>query len=261
MRSWLLAGLPILLAAGSAVAEDDAAELAKKLSNPVSSMISVPLQNNFDCCYGTENAFRYTLNVQPVIPVALNDRWNLITRTIMPVIYQAEPEPGAGDHFGLGDVTQSFFLSPKASHDGITWGVGPAFLWPSGGSHLGSQKWAAGPTFVVLKQSGPVTYGMLANHLWSYAGAQGRDEVNATFLQPFFAYTYPNSTTITINPATSYDWAHRQWTVPINAGVSHLYRFGQQRVQLAVLGRIYPVSPTEGPEWGLRLVATLLFPK
>jgi hypothetical protein len=256
-----LASLAVGLLAASAVqAQSDDHDLAKQLTNPVASLISVPLQNNFDCCYGDELGFRYTLNIQPVVPVSLNKDWNLIVRTIVPIVYQEEAVAGAGDHFGLGDVTQSFFFSPKASRNGLIWAVGPAFLWPLGSSHIGSGKWAAGPTVLVLKQTGPTSVGLLANHLWSYAGAHGRDEVNATFLQPFLSYVYPNTTTITINSESTYDWSHQQWTVPVNAGVSHLYKFGGQKVNLGLQGRFYAVSP-DGPQWGARFVATLLFPK
>ncbi len=183
----------------------------------------------------------------------------MIVRTIMPVIYQGEVQSGAGEHFGLGDFTQSFFFSPSKAK-GFIWGAGPVFLWPTGNPHLGTQKWAAGPTFVVLRQSGPVTLGVLANHLWSYAGSDRRDPVNATFVQPFATYTYRDSTTISLNTETSYDWEHRAWTVPINVGISHVYKFGGQRVQLQFGGRAYAVSP-DGPDLGLRFTTAFLFPK
>lgn len=241
--------------------QESEAALAQKLANPVSSLISVPLQNNYDCCYGPSDAFRYTLNVQPVIPISISQDWNVILRTIVPIVYQEEPAPGLGSEFGFSDVTQSFFFSPKISPGGITWGVGPALLYPLGGDELGAKKWGAGPTAVVLKQSGPVTFGVLANHIWSFAGDDDRAEINQTFVQPFFNYTYPNSTGIIINTEASYNWGSEQWTVPINFGVSHLYNFGGQRVQLSAQMRYYAAHEIEGPEWGARLVATLLFPR
>ena len=126
-----------------------------------------------------------------------------------------------------------------------------------------SGKWAAGPTGVILKQQGGWTYGVLANHLWSYADANGdnnRSAINETFIQPFLAYTWKDATTLTLNSETLYDWTAKEWTVPINLIVSHVYTFGNQPVALAVGGRAYPDAPENGPEWGVRAQATFLFP-
>ena len=243
-----------------AAAQESDEELAKKLSNPVASMISVPLQWNYDCCYGPDDGARLTLNVQPVVPVALNDDWNLIVRTIMPLVYQQSPAPGVEASYGLSDVTPSFFFSPQ-SKDGLTWAVGPVFLWPVGTDEVGTEKWGAGPTALVLKQEGPNTFGILANHIWSYAGSDDRDDVNSTFLQPFYSHTTPAATTWGANLEASYDWVHGAWSVPANFTVSQLYSFGGQKVQLAVGAKIYLVHEDEAPSWGLRAVATFLFPK
>lgn len=241
--------------------EHNDAELAKKLSNPVSNLISVPLQNNYDCCYGQTDAWRYTLNVQPVVPLALNDDWNVIIRTIVPVIWEDQTVHGGEESFGFGDITQSFFFTPKESKNGLVWAVGPAILYPLGNDNLGTEKWGAGPTALLLKQTDRHTVGILANHIWSVAGQENRDDVSSTFLQPFYSYAYPDSTTISINLESSYDWEHEQWTIPLNAGASRIYKFGNRRVSLAIQGRYYLDRPEGGPEWGMRFVATLLFPK
>lgn len=242
--------------------QSNSQDLAKKLANPISSLISVPFQNTYSCCYGPENAGRYLLNIQPVVPFTLNEDWNLIMRTIMPLVYQQAPAPNLASKFGLGDVVQSFFLSPRQEQDGITWGVGPVFLWPTATSSLlGSQKWGAGPTAVVLQQKHDWTIGALANHIWSYAGNSSRDTVSATLLQPFISYTFPNTVAIALSSESSYDWTQQQWSVPIDLGISKVFRFDQQHVSLGLTGQYYAQKPDFGPDWGLRLTATFLFPK
>jgi hypothetical protein len=252
---------------GSGTAPSDgqanAADLAKKLQNPVADLISVPLQNNWDFGIGPADAMRYFVNIQPVIPVSLSTEWNLIIRTIMPVIYAESPVPGGDNKAGLGDITQSFFFSPKApTRGGWIWGVGPVFLYPTATDDaLGAEKFGLGPTAVVLKQEHGWTYGMLVNHIWSVAGNGSRDDVSATFMQPFLTYTTKKFTTFGINTETTYDWEHHQGTVPINWFVQQLVKIGKLPIAFQVGVRYYADKPEGGPDWGLRFVTTLLFPK
>lgn len=240
---------------------DEKAELAKQLANPIASLISVPLQNNWDFGIGPEKAMRYTLNVQPVIPFSIGKEWNLITRTIVPLIYAEESAKGIGDQRGLGDILQSFFFSPKApTGGGWIWGAGPVALYPSGTDGLSAHKWGAGPTAVVLKQENGWTYGMLANHVWSFSGS-GDNDISNSFIQPFLAYTTKTSTTFTLNTESSYDWKGEQWTVPINLMVAQLMKIGGMPIQFQVGGRYYTDKPGGGPDWGLRFAAIFLFPK
>jgi hypothetical protein len=262
----VMAALSTSYSQEAALSEDDekakAAELAKKLQNPVANLISVPIQNNWDFGIGPEDAMRYTANIQPVIPFSVSDDWNLITRTIVPIIYQESPVAGGDDKAGLGDILQSFFISPKEPIGGWIVGAGPALLYPSAtDDSLGTEKFAVGPTAVALQQKDGWTYGMLANHLWSVAGEGGREDVNATFLQPFVSFTSKKFTTFTLNTESSYDWERSQWTVPLNGLVSQLLKVGNQPIQLALGGRYYAEKPEGGPEWGLRFVVTFLFPK
>ncbi len=240
-------------------AEDDA-ELAKKLSNPVASLISVPFQNNWDFGIGPEDAMRYTLNVQPVIPFSIGKDFNLITRTIVPIISAESPVKDGDDRSGLGDIVQSFFFSPKApTSGGWIWGVGPVILYPSGTDKLSAHKWGAGPTAVLLKQDSGWTYGLLANHIWSLSG-HGVNDISATFLQPFVSYTTKTFTTIGLNTESTYDWENSQWTVPVNLSVSQLLKIGGRPIQFQVGGRYYADKPEGGPDWGLRFGVTFLFP-
>lgn len=240
-------------------------ELAKQLANPIAALISVPLQLNYDQNIGpARGGDRWTLNIQPVIPFDLNKEWNLISRTIVPVVRQDEIFPGAGAQFGLGDTVQSLFFSPKVpSAGGWIWGVGPVFALPTGTDDpLSSKKWGAGPTAVALKQDGPWTYGALANHLWSFAGSDSRPDYSNTFLQPFVTYTTPTAWSYTLLTESLYDWKGEQWAVPLGVVVSKVTKLGEQLVSVGGGVRYWAESPDGGPHgWGFRLVFTLLFPK
>jgi hypothetical protein len=258
-------GQPGLGGYGYANASDEA--LAQQLANPVANLISVPFQFNystgFDGPDGSDGD-RLVLNIQPVIPFSLNEEWNLITRTIVPVVYQDNVLIDANStQFGLGDTVQSFFLSPKRpGPGGAIWGVGPVFLWPTAtNDSLGTEKWGVGPTGVVLFQQGPWTYGALANHIWSYAGNDDRADVNASLIQPFVNYTTRFATTFGVSSEASYNWTAEHWTVPINVSVSQLLRLGRQPVQIGGGFRYYAEVPDGGPDWGARLTLTLLFPR
>ena len=263
-----LAGLLALLVSVSAtpaVADESAADIAKKLNNPVADMISVPFQFNYDEDLGpAEEGKRTLLNIQPVIPFQLNEKWNLISRTIAPVIKLEDVPPG-NDEDGIGDITQSLFFSPKdPTASGWIWGVGPALgLKTASDDLLGTGKWSAGPTAVVLKQEHGWTYGALTNHLWSYAGDGDRTDVDATYLQPFLAFTTSKYTTFTLDTESTYDWQGNDWSVPVNATVSQVFKIGSQPMSIAFGARYWADTPQEqGPEgWGWRLVYTLVFPQ
>lgn len=252
---------------GASAQEESAAEIAQKLNNPVADMTSVPFQGNFDQNMGLEgNGEKYYINIQPVIPFSISDDWNLISRTIYPLIHQTNLIPHTSQE-GNGDTTQSFFFSPKApTADGWIWGVGPAFLLPtaSDAKYLGSEKWGAGPTAVVLKQKDGWTYGALTNHISSFAGDDNRQNVSATYMQPFLSYTTHTYTTYGINSESTYNWKDQAdgWSVPINITAAQLFKIGKQPMQLQLGARYWADSPDGGAEgWGMRLSYTLVFIK
>jgi hypothetical protein len=244
----------ILIGVPSFSQEED---LAKKLANPVASLISVPIQANYDENIGPdEDGSVWRINIQPVIPFTLNEEWNLISRTILPIISQDDvPVRGMGES-GIGDTVQSLFFSPKEpTPRGLIWGAGPVILLPTASDDaLGTEKWGIGPTAVGLRQSGPWTYGALINHIESFAGEDDRADVSATFIQPFMSYITKTKTTIGLNLESTYDWENEEWLVPINFTVNQLLKVGTHIIQAGGGIRYWADTPDNGPdEWGARI--------
>jgi hypothetical protein len=241
----LVAGLMVVLPSGSQAQDGD---IQKQLSNPIASLTIVPIQTNFDFKIGpAQDGSRVTTNIQPVVPFKLSEQMTLVVRTIVPIVAQDNIFPGAGSQFGLGDSLQSFFFVPPTV-GGFTWGAGPALQYRTGtDALLTTGKWGAGPTVVALQQTGPWTIGVLANHIWSFAGDAGRSEVSNTFLQPFIAYAAAGGWTYTVNTQSSYDWIAKQWSVPILGQISKLTKIGAQPVSISGGVRYWAQSPVSGP--------------
>jgi len=254
---------PTAAAAPSALQSEEAS-LAKELANPVASLISVPFQFNVDGRIGAEEEIQAAiLRIQPVVPFRLSSDWNLISRTILPVLNVQGPAVAPSGQLNFGDTLQSLFLSPaRPGPGGVIWGVGPAALLATATGDLsGSQQWGLGPTGVALVQRGRWTAGTLANHLWSVANASPGADLNSTFLQPFLSYSTANAWTFSLNSESTYDWAAQQWAVPLNLVVSKVGRLGHQMLSVGAGARYWLQSPEGGPKgWGGRLVVTLLFP-
>jgi len=229
---------------------EDAEELAKKLSNPISNLVSVPVQFNWEFGIGPDEDTWHVQNLQPVVPFKITDKTNMIARLIMPSVNTP------GNTFA-GDMVFSLFFSPAASA-GAIWGVGPVLQLPRTG-----EKWCVGPTAVILKQAGPWTYGALANQIWSFAGDESAPDVNQTFLQPFLSHTNKKAVSITIQSEAAANWeaaSGDEWSVPINILVAKLAKFGPFPASYGGGAGVYLASPSGGAEWKLRSVVTVLLP-
>jgi hypothetical protein len=251
----------LVVVCGGACAQQTEAQLALAAQNPIAAMISLPFQYNYDQKIGPrEEGHKNYLNIQPVIPISLNSEWNVISRTIVPLIDLDLGAP-AGSRHGIGDITQSFFFSPKAlTESGWTWGAGPVIYMDTASDDLGADKWGLGPTFVALKQESGWTVGALVNHIWS-TGGPGKVDINNTFLQPFLTYTTSSHTSFTVQTESTYNWDNQQWTVPVHFLVSQLTKIGGQPIQFQLGARYWADSPDAGAHgWGVRATVTLLFP-
>jgi len=241
----------------SAAASDE--ELTKKTQNPVADLISVPFQNNFNFGVGPGNDLQYILNIQPVWPFRISEDWNLITRTILPVVYQPELAPGVGDTFGLGDTLFTGFFSPRKKSK-LIWGAGPVILFPtSTDDSLGVGQWGLGPAVVVLTMEGRWVYGGLLNQVWTLEG-----EYSTMTFQPFVNYNLPSGWYIVSAPIVTANWdANRNniWTVPLGGGMGKIFKFGKLPVNCQAQIFYNVETPNGGPDWQLRLQLQLLFPK
>ena len=237
-------------------------DLAVKQQNPIADLLIIPLQFNVDVNAGPfDDAGRYELRFQPLIPIHLTRDWMVISRTILPLAGEDNTN-GMDDVSGLRDTVQSFFLTqPAVNPWGLTWGMGPALLLPTATSDfLGAGKLGVGPTAVIIEQYRGLTLGVLAHHLWSVLGDDERPDVNSTYLQPFAAYTLAR-TTLAVNTETTYDWEEDVWTVPINATINQLTTVSGVPVQITAGPRWYVAGPMGTADWGVRMGFSMLMPE
>jgi hypothetical protein len=255
-----------LLVGAPAHAEMSAEELAKLAQNPVGNLISVPFQNNTNFNVGPYNGTQNILNIQPVIPIEVNKDWNIITRTIVPVISQPQLSPTTDRTNGIGDTVFSAFLSPAQPH-GWIWGVGPVVQLPTNTSdELGNKNWGLGPTFVVLhlEHGSPWVYGVLANNIWSLSSSKQGGSYNNGLIQPFVNYNFPGGFYLVSGPILTVDWkadSGQQWTVPLGGGIGKIFHLGKLPVNTSLQAYYNVVHPDYGGNWQLRAQVQFMFPK
>jgi hypothetical protein len=250
----------------TAKTEQESSDIAKTAENPIAHVISEPLENDFYPQTGINKENEYVLEMKPVVPIPLSRDWNLITRTIIPVIQTPELVPGINGTSGLGDIQESLFFSPtKVGLGGIIWGAGPAISAPTATEPIyGTGKTSIGPTLVVLKSQGPWLFGSLAQNLWSVeAGPKERPAVNQMLLQPFVNYNLPHKWYLTSSPIITANWKldDGRWLVPVGGGVGKIVRFG--KVPVNVYGQFFGNAeyPNGTSKWSARFQMQFLFPR
>ena len=247
-------------------------DLAKQAQNPIANLISVPFQNNTNFNSVPDERTQNVLNIQPVIPVKLSDGWNMITRTIFPIVSQ--PLPNGERELGLADTIFTAFFSP-INKSKTTWGIGPVVSIPTATKEvLGSDVWGLGPSLVVLTQPGSWVVGSLFSQIWSLEGDSGLDEAEAGqgqvkqidlfTWQYFINYNLPNGVYITTAPIITRDNDIEQgskWTVPVGGGVGKVFKIGKQPVNGQVSAYYNVEKPEFGADWQVRLQLQFLYPK
>jgi hypothetical protein len=243
--------------------------LAKAVQNPVANLISVPFQNNTNFTIGPYDRVQNVLNIQPVIPIQLDKDWNLITRTIIPVVSQPDIRTSGLGTNGFGNLNPTFFLSP-AKPGRLLWGFGPTFsLRTETNSALGNGKWGAGPAVVFLMQPKKWTLGVLTNNIWSFAGDKNRSTVNSFLLQYFVNYNFKKGWYASSSPIVTANWkapapgTGEQWVVPFGGGFGRIFRLGKQPVNAQLTSYYNLINPNKipSPPWSVRLQIALLYPK
>ena len=242
-----------------------ASDIAKAAQNPIAHLISVPLENDFYPLTGASKEDEYVLEIKPVVPIPLSRGWNLITRTIIPVIQTPDLSPEVSARSGLGDVQESLFFSPtKAGPGGIIWGVGPAVLAPTATETIyGTGKTNIGPNVVILAIQGHWLFGSLAQNVWSVAGPKERQDVNQFLVQPFVNYNLPRKWYLVSSPVITANWEvdSGRWLVPVGGGVGKIVRFGHMPVNIYTqfFGNSAYAQGTS--KWSARFQMQLLFPR
>jgi hypothetical protein len=254
-----------LISIGTRSIADDESAIAKQAQNPIASLISVPFQNNLNFGVGPKDGEQNVLDIQPVVPFHLSDDWNLISRTIVPVIYEPYISPTTGNATGLGDAQIALYLSPATPKDSIIWGVGPAIAFPTATErYLGQGKFSAGLSAVVLTIRGPWLIGLLATDSTSVTGESDRPDVHQFLAQPFVNFNFPRGWYLASSPIITANWkasSDERWTVPLGGGGGKILRIGKQRLNAYVQVFDNVVHPHDAGNWTLRAQVQLLFPK
>lgn len=244
---------------------EDVKALQKDVQNPLAHLINIQFPNDTNFPIGD---FRRTLNVfniQPVIPLRISENWNLITRSVLPVVSLPDITRPNGGTKGLSDLNPTLFLSPEYSGK-VIWGIGPDFILPTATKEeLGAGKWSVGPSVAVIVQPEKWTMGVLVSNVWSFAGKRNRSRVNSLSLEYLISRDFKKGWYFTSAPTITADWElslTERWNVPVGPGIGRVFKIGGQSVSAAVSAYYNLIHPEHlpYPKWQISAELDLLFP-
>jgi len=276
-RSAIVLLLAATVAAPAWAQGESETEINKKLTNPVSDLWSLTFQqNNFrvDPGKGEDDRWSSNLLFQPVLPVAIDSDWNLITRPVIPLFVSTphpDPEPGDPKAIGrsttFGDVTLLQLISPSPKLAG-NWlfGLGPTWIFPTANSDFtGQDKYQVGPAAFVGYLSEKWIVGGLYQSWWSFAGSGQAPATASLNFQPVASYFLQNGWSVGYSGNILADWKNHHgsdWTVPIGVSVAKVAKLGKLPVRFALGVQWMAVQPDlYGQKWDVQLIVSPVLPK
>lgn len=254
-------------------AQTDQSELVKTAQNPIADLASLPLQTDIHQNVGNGRESQTIFTIEPVIPYNLNDGWNVITRTRLPVVSQPWAYSLDDRKGGIGDLMFTAFFTPMQTGKWI-WGIGPVLTAPTGThSSVETDQWTIGPAAAVLTMDGPWVYGLMVNNIVDFAGDGDMPGVNRMQLQPFVNYNFGDDCYLVSSPEISANWegsSGNTWTIPLGAGIGKIFNAGDVPIN-ASIHYYYNIEnapvyyskikerPIEGADWTLRVQFQFFF--
>lgn len=237
-------------------------ELAKDFASPHSRLDRFPIQITNNYRVGPlENGSVLEMAFRPHLSLDMGTDWNLVSRSFLPVLYHEKAFPSSDYEFGLGDLVQTFLLTPAKPNSQWSWAAGAAFEAPTAtDTFLGAGKWAAGPAVSVAYEEFQYTFGILAHYLWSFAGEEDRSDISLASIQPFYNYRFGDGRAVNLMFESVYNCEQEEWTHPAILSYSHIFSYSQTDAAELGAGFKYLVSgPEEASEWGFRVQFSFIF--
>jgi hypothetical protein len=257
------------------MAEPSLHELNRQLNSPISSFWSIAFQQNNYLLEieGKKRHWNSNLNFQPLIPVALTNDWNLITRPCVALFnsvpsLESDQPRNIERTTGFGDTILAEMVSPSPNLVG-NWmfGLGPSFIFPTASSDdTGQGKWQVGPAAVVGYLSHKWVLGAFVQNWTSFGGSGNRPDTNHMNLQPIAAYFLPNGWSIGFSGNILANWEADKsgdtWTVPVGLGISKVIKLGRMPVKLGLAVQYMVHHPNNfGQTCNIQLAIAPVLPK